>query len=71
MNAKAKRIILDSVKDHFISYNKNKKIGKDMFGALVELFQNSYVSHQTLLRNQLTSSYDEDKYYYEILDSDH
>jgi len=49
------------VKDHFISYNKNKKIGKDMFGALVELFQNSYVSHQTLLRNQLTSSYDEDK----------
>jgi hypothetical protein len=42
--AKAKRIILDSVKDHFISHIAEKKTGKDMFGALVELFQNSCVS---------------------------
>jgi hypothetical protein len=39
-----KRIILDSVKDHFISHISDKKTGKKMFDSLVELFQNSCAS---------------------------
>jgi hypothetical protein len=42
--AKAKRIILDLVKDHFIPHIAEKMTGKDMFEALVGLFQSSCVS---------------------------
>jgi hypothetical protein len=38
--AKVKRIILDSVKDHFISHISDKTTGKEMFDFVVELFQN-------------------------------
>jgi hypothetical protein len=42
--ARAKRIILDFVENHFISHIVEKKISKDMFGTLMELFQNYCVS---------------------------
>jgi hypothetical protein len=47
--AKVKRIILDSMKDHFIPHISDKKSGKSMFDALVKLFQNSCASRQMLL----------------------
>lgn len=42
--AKAKIIILDLMKDHFIPRIAEKMTGKDMFEALVCLFQSSCVS---------------------------
>ena len=36
--AKVKRIILDYVKDHFISHVSDKKTCKRMFDVLVELY---------------------------------
>lgn len=42
--AKVKRIILDFVTDQLISYISDKRKGKKMFEALVELFQNACAS---------------------------
>jgi hypothetical protein len=42
--AKVKRIIIDFVKDNFISHILDKKTSKKMFDSLVKLFQNSYAS---------------------------
>jgi hypothetical protein len=53
--AKEKRIILDLVKDHFIPHIVDKTISKDMFEALVGLYQSSCVSRQMLLRNKLSA----------------
>jgi hypothetical protein len=39
-----KRIILDFIKDHFISHIIDTNICKKKYDALVELFQNSYAS---------------------------
>jgi len=55
--AKAKRAILDSMKDHFIAHIANKTTNKEMFEALIGLFQNSCVSQQMLLRNKLSTIY--------------
>lgn len=41
---KAKRIILDSLKDHLIPHIAKKKTAKDMFEVLVGLFESSCVS---------------------------
>jgi len=46
--AKGKRIILDCVKDHFISHILDKRTVKRMFDSLVELFWNSCASEQML-----------------------
>jgi hypothetical protein len=42
--AKDKRIILDFVKDHFITHIVDKTTSKEMFEALIGLFQSSCVS---------------------------
>jgi hypothetical protein len=42
--AKAKRIILNLVKDHIIPHIVEKTTGKDMFDTLVGLFQSTRVS---------------------------
>jgi hypothetical protein len=42
--AKMKRVILDSVKDHFIPHIIGKAIGKDMFDAIVTLYQSENVN---------------------------
>ena len=42
--AEVKRIILDFMKDHFISHILYKKRSKKMFDALVKLFHNSCAS---------------------------
>ena len=42
--AKVKRIILDSMKDHYISHITNKKSNKSIFDTLVKLFHNHFAS---------------------------
>jgi hypothetical protein len=49
--AKVKRIICDSMEDHFNSHII-KKSSKSMFDALIKLFQNSCASQQMLLQYQ-------------------
>jgi hypothetical protein len=44
MEVKAKIIVLNSMKDHFISHIAEKNPSKDMFATLDELFQNPCVS---------------------------
>jgi hypothetical protein len=41
---KAKRVLLDSVKDHLIPHISKKKTAKDMFDALVGLYQSGNAS---------------------------
>jgi EAL domain-containing protein (putative c-di-GMP-specific phosphodiesterase class I) len=48
--AKVKRIILEPMKDHFISHISNKT-SKNMFYSLVELSQNPCASQQMILKN--------------------
>lgn len=52
--AKAKRIILDLVKDHLIPHIAQKMTSEDMFEALVSLYQRFCFSRQMLLRNKLS-----------------
>jgi hypothetical protein len=54
--AKMKRVILDSVKDHFIPHIIAKAIGKDMFDAIVTLYQSDNVNQKMLLQNKLRST---------------
>ena len=50
---KAKRIIADSIKDHFIPQVSSKKIPKEMFNALSSLFEGKNINIRMTLRNQL------------------
>ena len=50
---RAKRIIIDSVKDHLIPHISRLESAKKMFDALVELFESKNSSRMLTLRNQL------------------
>jgi hypothetical protein len=50
---KAKRVLLDSVKDHSIPHIFEKKTTKDMYDALVGLYQSWNASQKLILRHQL------------------
>jgi hypothetical protein len=52
---KAERVILDSVKDHLIPHLSEKKMTKEMFDALVGLFQSTNMNRKMVLRNKLRS----------------
>jgi enterochelin esterase-like enzyme len=52
---KAKRVLLDSVKDHLIPHISKKKTTKDMYDALVGLYQSGINSYKLTLRHQLRS----------------
>ena len=49
----AKRIIVDSIKDHLIPEVSSLKKSKDMFDALTKLFEGKNINKNTTLRNQL------------------
>ena len=51
--AKAKRILIYSVKYHFILYIEESKISKGMFDSLVGLFESKNTSNKLALRNKL------------------
>ena len=50
---KAKRIIVDSIQDHFITQISSKKTPKEMFDALSNLFEGKNINRRMTLRNQL------------------
>jgi hypothetical protein len=52
---KARRIIVDGVKDHIIPHLSGKKTAKDMWEALVKLYQSNNQSRKMLLREKLRS----------------
>jgi hypothetical protein len=58
--AKAKRIILDTMKDHLISHIAKKMTGKDMFGDSVKLFQTSYSTY-ALVKQVFNHSREQDR----------
>jgi hypothetical protein len=52
---KAKRVLLDSVKDHLIPHIFEKKTAKDMYDALVGLYQSKNTNWKLILRHNLRS----------------
>ena len=49
----AKRIIVDSIKDHLIPQVSSLKTPKDMFDALTKLFEGKNINRKMTLRNRL------------------
>jgi hypothetical protein len=52
---KAKQVLLDPMKDHLIPHISEKKTTKDMYDALVGLYQSRNASRKLILRHQLRS----------------
>jgi hypothetical protein len=50
---KAKRVLLESVKDHLILHISEKKSAKEMYDALVSLYQNKNTGRLLHLKHQL------------------
>ena len=48
---KAKRIIVDSIKDHLIPHVSSLKTPKEMFDSLTKLFEGKNINRNTTLRN--------------------
>ena len=52
---KAKRIIVDSIKDHLIPQVSSKNTPKEMFDALSDLFEERNINKKMTLRNKIKS----------------
>ena len=50
---KAKRIIIDSIKDHLIPQVSSLNTPKEMFDSLTKLFEGKNINRKMTLRNQL------------------
>jgi hypothetical protein len=50
---KVESVLLDSMKDHPIPHLFDKKMTKEMFDALVSLFQSKNINRKMVLRNKL------------------
>jgi hypothetical protein len=55
-HVKARRILLDGVKDHIIPHLSSKKTAKEMWEAMVKLYQSDNQSRKMLLREKLRST---------------
>jgi hypothetical protein len=53
---RAKRIIVDSIKDHMIPYVSSKKNLKDMFDSLTRLYEGKNINWKMNLRTQLKNT---------------
>jgi hypothetical protein len=53
---RAKRIIVDSIKDHLIPYVSSKKTLKEMFDALTKLYEGNNINRKMNLRTQLKNT---------------
>jgi GTP cyclohydrolase I len=53
---KAKRIIVDSVKDHLIPQVSSKNTPKDMFDALTRMYEGKNINRKMNLRTQLKNT---------------
>ena len=54
-DARARRILVDSMKNHLVPHISEKTTTKNMFKALKKLFQDSNINHALSLRNQLSN----------------
>jgi hypothetical protein len=52
---KAQRVIMDAMKDHLIPHLAEKQLAREMFKALMNLFQSDNMNKKTILRNKLKS----------------
>ena len=52
-DAKAKRIILEEVKDHIIPHLSSKKTAKEMWSAIIGLYQSTSEARKLVLRDKL------------------
>jgi hypothetical protein len=52
-NLKAKRVLLESIRDHLIFHIDEKKYAKEMYYALVSLYQNKHTGRLLHLKHQL------------------
>jgi hypothetical protein len=52
---KSQRVIMDAVKDHLIPHVAEKQSAREMFKALVDLFQSNNLNMKMILRNKLRS----------------
>jgi hypothetical protein len=50
---KAKWMIMDTIKDHLIRHISKKNIAKEMFDALVSLYQSENINTKMILQNRL------------------
>jgi len=55
-DVKARRILVDGVKNHIIPHLSSKKTAKEMWKALVKLYQSDNQSKKMLLREKLRST---------------
>jgi hypothetical protein len=53
---RAKRIIVDSIKDHLIPYVSSKKTPKEIFDALIRLYEGKNINWKMNLRTQLKNT---------------
>jgi hypothetical protein len=53
---KAKRIILDSIKDHLIPQVSSKSTPKEMFDALTRMYEGKNINRKMNLRTQLNNT---------------
>jgi hypothetical protein len=53
---RAKRIIVDSIKDHLIPYVSSKKTPKQIFDALTRLYEGKHINRKMNLRTQLKNT---------------
>ena len=53
---KAKRIIANSIKDHFIPHGSSFKTVKEVYDALAKMFEGKNINQKMTLRNQLKSA---------------
>ena len=51
---KDKRIIVDSIKDHFIPHVSSLKTPKEMFDALTNFYEGKNINRKMTLRTQIT-----------------
>ena len=50
---KAKKIIVDSIKDHLIPHVSSFKAAKEVYDALTKMFEGNNINRKMTLRNQL------------------
>jgi hypothetical protein len=55
-NVKAKRMLLDAVKDHIIPHVSGKKYAYEMWDALIKLYQSGNQNKKMVLREKLRST---------------
>jgi hypothetical protein len=69
---KSKRMIMDAIKDHLIPHISKKKMVKEMFDALVGLYQSENINMKMILHNKLRSvEMTRSEHHHQLLDEGH